>query len=231
MKQYNGEKAIISLTSWKGRIDTVSKTILNLLNVCPGFHIVLVLSIDEFPKKEEELPEDLILMQEFFEIIWVQKNYKSFKKILFTMDKYKDVPIISADDDCYYTTNYAEQFYNEWVKHPTAVISYHNKIWNRINTTWGCSTLYPPNYFKQFGIENLTDEVLAIGLDDNYYMVLRYYLKLYETRYVPGKINYKSDSVIIFHNENQPLKDTYLNNNRLARAYDNYVQILRKRLN
>ena len=62
MKQYQGEKAIISLTSWKARIKTVGLTIYSLLTQCPGFHIVLVLSEEEFPKKERELPRDLVLI-------------------------------------------------------------------------------------------------------------------------------------------------------------------------
>ena len=60
-KKYNNEKAIISLTSWKARINTVSKTLFSLLKQCPGFHIVLVLSEEEFPKMMDELPENLKL--------------------------------------------------------------------------------------------------------------------------------------------------------------------------
>lgn len=66
MKQYNGEKAIISLTSWKKRINTVSQTIFSLVKQCPGFHIVLVLSEEEFPEKEKELPEELQLITLYF---------------------------------------------------------------------------------------------------------------------------------------------------------------------
>lgn len=61
MKTYCGERAIISLTSWKARIGTVAKTIYSLIKQCPGFHIVLVLSEEEFPQKESELPESLML--------------------------------------------------------------------------------------------------------------------------------------------------------------------------
>ena len=78
MKQYNNEKAIISLTSWKKRINSVSRIIFNLSRQCPGFHIVLVLSEAEFPKKEAELPEDLRLLLDanVFELLWVYKNYR-----------------------------------------------------------------------------------------------------------------------------------------------------------
>ena len=98
-------KAVIALTSWKKRINTVGLTIFNLRCVCGrDFHIVLTLAEEEFPRKERELPEDLMRMNRvgIFEILWVKKNYKSFKKVLFAMDKYKTYPIISADDDCLY---------------------------------------------------------------------------------------------------------------------------------
>ena len=60
-KKYNSERAIISLTSWRARIATCSKTIYSLLKQCPGFHIVLVLSEEEFPKMMDELSENLKL--------------------------------------------------------------------------------------------------------------------------------------------------------------------------
>ena len=63
-KKFCGERAIISLTSWRARINTVSKTLFSLIQQCPGFHIVLVLSEEEFPKMCEELPENLMLFVE-----------------------------------------------------------------------------------------------------------------------------------------------------------------------
>ena len=109
-KKYNSERAIISLTSWKARINTVSKTLYSLLTQCPGFHIVLVLSEEEFPKMMDELPENLKLFvdNELIEVLWVYKNYKSLKKIIPTMLKYPNIPIISADDDCIHKCKYAQ---------------------------------------------------------------------------------------------------------------------------
>ena len=146
-KEYEGEKACISLTSWRARIKTVSKTLYSLLKQCPGFHIVLVLSKDEFPKKEQELPDELMMFVEhkLIEIFWIKPNYKSFKKVLFTMDKYRDVPIISADDDCIYTCNYAQMLYEFYEKRPNNPVVYTK----RKNEQWtqGISTLYPPIHF------------------------------------------------------------------------------------
>lgn len=125
MKQYNNEKAVISLTSWKARIDYVSTTICSLLKHCPKFHTVLVLSEEEFPTKENELPNDinLLINNDLIEILWVKPNYKSYKKVLFTIDKYRNVPIISADDDCIYNCNYAEILYNTWLYHKDSIIT------------------------------------------------------------------------------------------------------------
>ena len=155
MKIYNGEKAIISLTSWKARINTVGKTLYSLLKMCPGFHIVLVLSEEEFPKKEEELPEELMLFvdNDLIEILWVYKNYKAFKKVLFTMDKYRDVPVISADDDCIYIINYAQELYDIWLNNKDSFITYRiTKQKYDCIETWGFATLHPPFAYGEYGL-------------------------------------------------------------------------------
>ena len=169
-KKYSGEKAVISLTSWKARITTVPKTLFSLLKQCPGFHIVLVLSEEEFPRMMGELPPDLILFveNELIELLWVYKNYKSFKKILFTMDKYRDVPIISADDDCIYTCNYAQEMYNAWDVNKDCIITMHACPVTHFQH--GAATLYCPHAFCDLGIKFLADAtILKTNHDDVYY--------------------------------------------------------------
>lgn len=159
MKVYNNEKAIISLTSWKKRINTTAITVYSLLKNCPGFHIVLVLSEDEFTNKENDLPIDLlkIINNDLIELIWVKENYMSFKKVLFTMDKYRNVPVISADDGDFYETNYAQELYNLWEKEKDTIfcnIYYDNEIAPGFNT--GCGVIFPPYCFKDVGIKCIT---------------------------------------------------------------------------
>lgn len=174
MKTYNGEKAIISLTTWTRRIRTTARTIFSLLKQCPGFHIVLVLSHEEF-KDESVLPDDLKLLIEndMIEVLWVEKNYRSFKKILFTMDKYKDVPIISADDGCVYIRNYAEELYNAWLTNRTSIISEYHQVVGGI--PWGGGghgTLFPPNCFAG-ALKYLEDrKIIECNHDDAFYGVL-----------------------------------------------------------
>lgn len=173
-KKYNGEKAIISLTSWRARINTVSKTLYSLLTRCPGFHIVLVLSEEEFPQKEKELPESLMLFVEsnLIEILWFGKNIKSFKKILPTMQKYKDLPVISADDDCIYKCNYAQMLYNKWLTNKDCVITFKSVIHKNIKFQHGPSTLYCPNCFGNYSYKFLTDPIIKTNHDDVLYGIL-----------------------------------------------------------
>ena len=167
-KKYAGERGVISLTSWRARISTVSKTLFSLIQQCPGFHIVLVLSEEEFPKMCEELPENLMLFveNEMIELLFVYKNYKSFKKVLFTMDKYRDVPVISADDDCIYTCNYAQVLYNNWAKNKNDIFYCSPGE----GSGWGY--IWPANVFIKNGIyyanklykQSMNDDLLYIKL-------------------------------------------------------------------
>ena len=177
-KKYNGEKAIISMTSWSARISTCSKTIFSLLKQCPGFHIVLVLSEEEFPKMTYELPDNLKLFvdNELIEVLWVYKNYKSFKKILFTMDKYRDVPVISADDDCIYTCNYAQMLYDVYEKNPSTVVTVDGATKNNIYWCRGSGTLYPKNSFNTNEFHKITNEKNNYN-DDAYMAALIMYKK------------------------------------------------------
>jgi len=204
-KIYNKEKAVISLTTWKNRIITVSKTLYNLLVQCPNFHIVLVLSEEEFSNKENDLPDELLLFlkHNLIEILWVGKNYKAFKKILFTMNKYRNVPIISADDDCVYLYNYAEAFYTTWLNNKNSFISCWTRNIDGAIHTAGASTLYPPYIFKNLGLKCLSNEILNYtNQDDDYYTELRRELNLTSV-----KIIKRWNLTYYFHDEIDPLHD------------------------
>lgn len=164
-------KACIALTSWKKRINTVGLTIYNLFETCgPDYHIVLTLAEEEFPRKEQELPRDLVLMNKagMFEILWVKKNWRSFKKWIFCSIRYPKVPIISADDDMIYTTNYADVLYNVHKIDSYSVISYTKSYSNPPNPC-GLASLYPPVLFPLF-IGGLTKYKITHLQDDRFLM-------------------------------------------------------------
>ena len=163
------EDAIISLTSWKKRINTVSYTIYSLLKKCPGFDIVLTLSEDEFPDKEKELPRDLLDLAKngFVEILWVKENTYTFKKMLPTMKKYPNKAIITADDGCRYYRNYAQELYNLSIINPGKIISYNG--WVKFGVTnggGGSGILFPAGCFKDY---KLTQKIIDTKHDDYYY--------------------------------------------------------------
>ena len=203
MKKYNGEKAVISLTSWRARIDTVHKTIENLLTMCPGFHVCLTLSLEEFPNGVFSLPRSLTDLEKAnkFEIIWVRKNYKAFKKVLFALLRYPQLPVISADDDCLYTENYAEKLYQSWAS-CEQVHQIHGYAVDK--GSWPCqfpcgpATLYPPGCFHLFGVQCLSDKILESANDDLYYGALAYYLRI-------PFVCVSERKPFTFHDENEPI--------------------------
>ena len=224
-KKYNSERAIISLTSWTARINTVSKTLYSLLTQCPGFHIVLVLSEEEFPKMMDDLPENLKLFvdNELIEVLWVFRNYKSFKKVLFTMDKYRDVPVISADDDCIYTCNYAQELYDKWENDKNCCVTYRNITHFKGSPgNWGAASLYPPYFYKNYGLKCLTNEIINSSLDDGYYCVLRFHLKLKEVQINKDPFR----SVFQFHTKQDALCSNYLRNNFCQSAMNHMDRII-----
>ena len=180
-KPYNNEPAIISLTSWKARINTVGLTIFTLLRSCPGFHITLVLADEEFPTHEAELPKDLltIIRANLIELLWVPKNWKAFKKAYPTSIKYSSVPIITADDDLMYVGNYAKLLYDKWLSMPGSCIGlssseYENVGEYTIAGLWGYAQLFPPNFFATID-ERFIDTIVKLGCidDDGLYMEIR----------------------------------------------------------
>jgi hypothetical protein len=174
MKKYNNEKAIISLTSWKKRIDTVAVTIQSILERCPGYHVVLCLSSDEFPRKEAELPENLnsLINNNQIEILWVKKNYGPFKKVLFTAKKYPTAPIISADDGVIYIENFAENLYKVWIKNRRKLVSwthYRPKGTPIDLGNGGRGILYPPGIFNRY-IRYLEDDRIIKTFHDDMFI-------------------------------------------------------------
>ena len=238
-KKYNGEKAIISLTSWKARINDVSKTLFSLIKTCQGFHIVLVLSEEEFPQKEKELPETLLLFvnNNLIELLWTKLNLFSHKKYFYTMQKYKNVPIILADDDLTYVQNFAELLYDVWKEHQNSIVCCraHNirflekrilpyRYWDyetlkpngkSLFFTSGGGVIFPPNCLK-ISNETLQDIEKAITADDVLLnaLALKYdipKINLHKHVYVERKENIKT-GLAQLNTCGQNLNDIYIQN-------------------
>lgn len=163
-------RACIALTSWKKRINTVGLTIYNLFETCgPDYHIVLTLAEEEFPKKEQELPRDLVLMNKagVFEILWVKHDTNCFKKALPTMCRYRGIPVISLDDGQIYTKNVADELMKHYVQNNMAIYAWRTAKYETIRMPVGCAgILYPPEFPASFAYSLINQSIIKTFHDD-----------------------------------------------------------------
>lgn len=146
-KSPRSEKIIVSLTSYKPRINDVKYTIYSLLNQnFPPDKLILWLDEDSFPLREENLPRDLLELKNFgLTIDWCE-NLRPYKKLIPALEKYPDDIIVTADDDLFYQPDWLEVLYNEHLKNPDYVIA-HRAYRIRLNAQ---GNIYPyDNWYKE----------------------------------------------------------------------------------
>lgn len=115
-------EVIVSLTTYPRRIHIVHKVIKSLMNQTVQVNnIILWLSDEDFPSKEQELPASLTsLIGERFQIKWCP-NLKPHKKYFYAMKESPDSIIITVDDDVYYANDLIEDLIQSYIKNPEAV--------------------------------------------------------------------------------------------------------------
>ena len=109
---------IVSLTSFPERINTVIKTLKTLLiqTMKPDM-VLLWLAPEQFPNREDDLPEELLELKKYGLTIDWYKDIRSYKKIIPTLKKYSEAVIITTDDDIYYAPDTVETLYNSYLEH------------------------------------------------------------------------------------------------------------------
>jgi glycosyltransferase involved in cell wall biosynthesis len=124
LKELNNydKKIIISLTTYSSRIHTVNKVVESLLKqTILVDKIILWLDEDEFIMAS--LPVQLTdLLSDVFEIKFCQ-NFKSYKKIIPTLELYPEATIITFDDDINYPDNQVEKLLLAHFKNPIDIIA------------------------------------------------------------------------------------------------------------
>lgn len=163
---------IVSMTSWKKRINHVSRTVFQLYKQTKRpDKIYLTLSTDEFPNKELDLPKDLVLLNNVipeFTINWVKENTKAFKKLIPVLHKYMntDVWVLTVDDDVFYSQKYIEFLVSNAEQHFGYVIN-PRMCGNWLHGAFGC---YHPSYFKNKNIFKITvNNMIQLIEDDAWY--------------------------------------------------------------
>ena len=116
-------KIILSLTTFPDRINSVSKTIKTLLNqTLKPDKVILWLAFEQFPKKEQELPNDLLELKNFgLDIKWCE-DIKSYKKLIPSLIEFENDIIITFDDDIYYDEDIVKRLYDAHLADREAVV-------------------------------------------------------------------------------------------------------------
>ena len=153
------EKVIVSMTSWKKRINNAHYPIEILINnTYKPDKIILNLAIEEFPQKNLELPKSILKLFKFnnFEIFWVYKNNNVFKKLIPTINRFKKDLIITIDDDVIYPYDLIENIIKNFIKFGSnKPMSFGNKNsdWiineTRINSHYGPCTIVKYEFFQE----------------------------------------------------------------------------------
>lgn len=113
---------VVSLTSYPNRIDTCFATLETLARqTAPISALVLTLSVDEFPSRV--IPKTLRRLEERgMQILWVEGNIRSYKKLVPVLLQYPKRTIITCDDDVLYERDLVEKLLRASEQLPDCVI-------------------------------------------------------------------------------------------------------------
>ena len=108
---------VLSLTSYPARMRELHYCLVSLLtqNCKPG-KIILWLGKENFPRREAEIPEEVLaLRNKGLEIRWT-KDIKSYKKLIPALEIFTNSIIVTADDDAFYPPDWLETLYNDYLR-------------------------------------------------------------------------------------------------------------------
>lgn len=163
-------RVIVTLTSFPERLYNLHYTLYSLLTQSfKPDEVVLWLSVDEFPNKEEDIPHNVLnFKNNGLTIKWCE-DIKSYKKLIPALNECPNDILVTADDDIFYPTDWLKNLYEGHLKYPDEIICCrcHEVVLNSDNTfapfnewehiyeglgpsylvfsTSGAGALYPPN--------------------------------------------------------------------------------------
>jgi hypothetical protein len=128
-------KIVITMTSWTKRINVVARCIYHFLTtqtIKPDI-FYLWLAEEEFPNKEKDLPEDLLLVCEKFgiNICWTKTNEYCFKRWYVYPKHYEDL-VICIDDDIIQDPNTIKAIISKYNKNPIPQVIHYRGCGGRI---------------------------------------------------------------------------------------------------
>jgi len=211
-----GKLFICTITSWRARINIVANTIRSLFaNTFVPDKIVLNLSATEFPERDKELPQDLInlAIHSPLEIYWVEGNSKAFKKLIPTLDKYRDAIVMTTDDDIIYPRDFLEEV--------TLHYDFKNPLTLNGGKEWGSGygSVYEYRYFGKYLHAFDRQEVWATNEDDIAYGVL-----MLLNGYAFAHYGYDYRKITQLDEEHGMYANGWYNSAINAKWFNNYIQ-------
>lgn len=121
-----GHEMIVSLTTFQERIDKVWITIASMMNqTYKPKKIILWLAEEQFPDKENGLPNSLLKLKNRGLEIRFCDNLISHKKYFYTMKEYPNDYIVTVDDDIFYPEDHLEKLWNTHLRYDKAVCCHY----------------------------------------------------------------------------------------------------------
>lgn len=223
MKQYNGEKYIVSFTSFGQRFDDACRMIFSLMKqTYKNFHLVMTVYKDDLKDITENL--QLLINNNLLEVIVADENLCPHLKYFYAMKKYWDKPIITVDDDRVYGCNtiqklvekYESLDYKSIVSCCAPVMTKHGDVLDE-RTSWCtisqrlkpncmsyvamaegfCGVLYPPKCFTN--LETAIPEIMNCLYDDDLFLKVLAIRNRVPVTQVNGRAGYEIQSKDIPH--------------------------------
>jgi len=122
-KSNEPKETVISLTSYNKRIKTVFFAIESIMDQSDkADRVILWLSNQDIT--QDRLPNSLKRLQSRgLEIYFVDENIKSYKKLIYTLEKSPHSDIITVDDDIFYPNDFIAELKSNSKKFPDCVIA------------------------------------------------------------------------------------------------------------
>lgn len=115
-------QVIVSLTSYPARIPFVHVALNTLLTqTFKPDRVILWLAEEQFPNKENDIPQEVLKLKDYgLEIRWTIDT-KSYKKLLPALKEFPEDIIVTADDDLIYDKDWLEKLYKSYKKTPECI--------------------------------------------------------------------------------------------------------------
>ena len=185
-------KIIVSVTSFGEKMNNLLPKVLFSLRsqAFQDFKVCLTLNKEDYENIENVYLQNLIETNEM-DLIIAEKHLKPHLKYFYAMQKYKDLPIVTIDDDILLPKTAFEELYNTWIKNPNCICG--RQVFEMRGLGYGvygsrtimkdepanhrfcaegfASILYPPNAFGEFyNDENELKKIEELVCDDDIYL-------------------------------------------------------------